>query len=308
VNQNSQRSPWVTTIVVIVIVMALCGGVVFTVRSMKLAQYKKLSAECDKLKTSYEAMDQLIKQQGDIEAKLAEHAKLLKPYQLPAKADTAIPAKLVELGIQTVSPDDAEARLVQDLATLSDKSGCEILEYKPSAYKMRKVDADPRREGKARTDDAELKKAQEVFAGLPQDKQRKIERDNIYSDAQKALSQFADEGIVDIKIRGRMADIQRFICGLSRWPTQDNYRFPHLVMVANLSIHAVTDSSKKTQVGANPVLEASLSTRVFNLHPLDFTRKSTKPGPPGTGTTPGAAGGASGEQAKPGATRQPSRT
>ncbi len=304
------KSPWLRTFLIVLCVAVVCAVIAALFQSRVSGHVKKLDATLTERKNAYNANDELMQARPTYEGNLEAYASLLKRYDLPVADPDVVPSELIALGLRTVPSKDIEAKMIRDLSKLAEQSGCELVEYKPAKYEQRRVEPDPRKAAANKTDE-EKKKAEDNWKKLTPEKKAKIEKDQLYAKKLADTRTFAEVEELQLRVRGKLDDIQRFICGLSRWPTAENFVFPHLVMVENVRIRAISSSSNPTPPGANPDLDADLSARVFSLKELDFSEKEK----PAAGAS-GGAGGSSRTQPDAGTAargkttqeREPSRT
>jgi hypothetical protein len=304
VNQPGSKSPWLRTILILIAVLAVCSVGFALVHSKETAASKVLDKKIAELDATFKEMDDLIKASDQWEADLEDCADRLKRYDLPVEDPDQVPPELTALGLNTVAKQEIEPKLISDLSTLAKQSGCELVEYKPGKYEQRRVEVDPRKAAASKTDE-DKKKADESWKKLAPEKKEKIERDAAYVQKLNETKKFADVQELELRIRGTLEDVQRFVCGLSRWPTNQNFMFPHLVMVVNVRIRAINSTSAPIPIGTNPELDADLSTRLFSLKPIDFSEKAPARSGAGDSAQPrgGAAGGTDAAHE-----RQPART
>jgi hypothetical protein len=304
VNQPGSKSPWIRTVLILLVVLIVCAGIFALVRSRAKAAAKVQDAKIAELEKTYKEMDALVKASDQWAAELENCADRLKRYDLPVADPDQVPPELTALGLNTVAMQEIEPKLISDLSTLARQSGCELVEYKPGKYEQRRVEVDPRKAAANKTDE-DKKKADESWKKLTPEKKNKIERDAAYVQKLNETKKFADVQELQLRIRGNLESIQRFVCGISRWPTSQNFTFPHLVMVVNVRIRAVNSTSNPIPVGTNPELDADLSTRLFSLKPIDFSEKAPARSGAGGSARP-QGGGAAGEAGA--SEREPART
>lgn len=295
-NRKPAGSPWTAVVIVILGVAIICGGTIFAVRSVAKKRYTVKDKERTEKKAQLDTMEALIASKPQRETELGECVGTLKRYDIPVIDPATIPADLVRLGFREVAVDELEARIIRDLAKLADESGCELVDYKPEPYQKRRVEQDPRETPAAKKDEKAKAEAEEAFQSLDEVKRTQIERDRAYSKRQTELSRFASVTVLGLKVRGKLDAIQKFVCGLSRWPTGSGWAFPHMVVTTNLKVATVQRAgSDKLAPGTDPDLEATLQSRLFTVNPLDFAKMTPAATagaapPPAQGTTvPGRA-------------------
>jgi hypothetical protein len=307
-SRRKQGASWTRALLVVVGVFIACLAAFLLFNSVRQKAVKKLDAQIATLKKEYDGMRELIDAREQWMAKLEDCAMVLKRYDLPVKDPDLVPPELTRIGVHTVAEEDREAKLIRDLSTLAEQSGCELVQYKPQKYQQRRIEADPRKIAAAKPDE-DKKKAEESWKKLTDEQRSKIEQDQKYSENLRSIAKFATIAGLDLRLRGRMEDIQRFVCGLSKWPTANNFVFPHLIMISNIQIRVVAGSgAEPLPPGVNPVLEADLDTRVFTLQELDFSPKK-KAGDAPSGSATGKPGSSEAAPAgRPTGSAAPTRT
>ncbi len=241
----------------------------------------KLGKEVAELETTRNEMVALIDSEEKYTNDLDAYAKRLRRYHIPVSDEGTLPEELLSRDFQTIDPAEFEARLIEDLSNLAEMTGCRLESYKPGPYEQRKIEEDPR--DRARSGDEAMKKEAETkWKAFTPEKREKITKDKEYVRTLREIEKFAEVHTLELRVRGRMANIQQFLCGLSRWGAgSEGETFPHLVTTCNVNIKPA-ETDDEMIVDSDPDLVATLDARVFALKEIEFTDKAEAEAPSGS--------------------------
>lgn len=240
-------------------VALLSGAIVFAVNAYQKRQEAGLAKTRDEAVAKLKEINALISERATWEAKEAAATQELARYNLVLPKGAPMPRD----GFSYVYADEYEPTLYRDLQRLAEYTGCTFDLWQLSEYTRRPTESRPaRQEG-------------ETAAAADPAKEQKYKRDEDYLRRLGAIQKVADIQAVNLRIRGRMENVQLFIVGLSGFqvptgrPGSPYWYFPELVALTNLSMRAIDVDPEFISPGNDdPILEATLECRYFPFKPL----------------------------------------
>jgi hypothetical protein len=249
-----------TLAVVLFLVVALVSGtLVFGLRAVQKRQQAELVKTRDEAVTKLKDMETLISERSIWEGKQAASTQELTRYNLVLEKGAPMPQD----GFNYVYADEYEPTLYRDLQRLAEYTGCTFDFWKLGEYTRRPTETRP-----APTEDGKL-------ATVDPAKEEKYKRDEEYLGRLRSIEQVARISKVDLRIRGRMENIQLFVVGLSGFqvPTgragSPYWYFPELIVVSNLTMRSIEVDPELVAPGIDdPIIEATLECRYFPFKPM----------------------------------------